>query len=154
MRTCARIGAAKKRERERERLICVTLVKANQRLLDWRLHQTLWQVSEVLFDQAGDRTHVGFRQKVNMLPSLQALLQGLHSPDIPIHSEQTLLMQSCTKARNHWIKRQQLIDELVAEYTDKERDANNCLWLMSFWCYRIERSGSPHYYKYYYSFLH
>lgn len=70
-----------------------------QCLLDRGLYQTLWQVPEVLFNQAGHCTRIRFREKVHRLSALQPLFKGLHSTHVPIHSEQTLLMQGWRKIR-------------------------------------------------------
>lgn len=72
---------------------CCTLVVLYQCLLDCGVYQTLWQISEVLFQQAGHGTGVRCRKIVHILAALQALLQGLHSTDIAIYSEQALMMQ-------------------------------------------------------------
>lgn len=75
----------------------LTLVVVYQCLLNSRVYQTLWQVPEVLFKQAGHCTRVRLNEQVEILSALQPLFQGLHSPHVPIHSEQTLLMQGCNK---------------------------------------------------------
>lgn len=83
----------------KQKLLSRTLVVMYQCLLDCWVYQTLWQIPEVPFEQAGHRTRIRFREKVHMLSTLQPLFQGLHSTHVPIHSEQTLLMQGWGKIR-------------------------------------------------------
>ena len=66
------------------------------------MDQSLWEIPEVLFEKAGHGRDIPFGQQVHLLTTLEAMLQGLHGPHVPIHSEQALLMKgySTQKRRN------------------------------------------------------
>ena len=57
------------------------------------MDQSLWEIPEVLFEQAGHGADVPFGQQVHLLTTLEAMPQGLDGPHVPIHPEQALLMQ-------------------------------------------------------------
>lgn len=74
-----------------------TSVALDQSLLDRRVHQTPRQISEEFLDQAGHGGRIALREQVHIIPALQTQFKGLHSTNVPVYSEQTLLMQRCRR---------------------------------------------------------